>query len=102
MCDANAKDLRERLLAGELEAVIYALPGEQFDERTHLMPLFQEQMVIVFHRDHRLAGEHGFPVKQLDGECSIHRLNCKFPRYPAPILHELSLTCTHPYSLNPH
>ena len=50
LCDANAKDLRERLLAGELEAVIYALPGEEFDERTHVMPLFQEQMVIAIHR----------------------------------------------------
>ena len=35
LCDANAKDLRARLLAGDLEAVIYALPGEEPDERTH-------------------------------------------------------------------
>ena len=28
LCDSNAKDLRDRLLAGELEAVIYAFPGE--------------------------------------------------------------------------
>src|SRR5229473_3977420 len=28
LCDAGARDLRDRLLAGELEAVIYALPGE--------------------------------------------------------------------------
>ena len=34
LCDANAKELRERLLAGDLEAVIYALPGEELDERT--------------------------------------------------------------------
>src|SRR2546421_3831951 len=37
-CDANAKDLRDRLLAGDLELVIYALPGEESDERTHVMP----------------------------------------------------------------
>ena len=94
LCDANAKDLRERLLAGELEAVIYALPGEEFDERTHVMPLFQEQMVIVIHRDHRLAGERAFPVKELDGECYIHRMNCEFAGYADHILQEKGVTCT--------
>src|SRR6266705_3198133 len=57
LCDANAKDLRDRLLAGALEVVIYALPGEELDERTHVMPLFTEQMVIAVHRGHRLANE---------------------------------------------
>jgi LysR family transcriptional regulator, hydrogen peroxide-inducible genes activator len=97
LCDANAKDLRERLLAGELEAVIYALPGEEFDERTHVMPLFQEQMVIVIHRDHRLAGERAFPVKELDGECYIHRMNCEFAGYADHILQEKGVTCTPTY-----
>jgi LysR family transcriptional regulator, hydrogen peroxide-inducible genes activator len=97
LCDANAKDLRERLLAGELEAVIYALPGEEFDERTHVMPLFQEQMVIVIHRDHRLAGERCFPVKELDGECYIHRMNCEFAGYADRILQEKGVTCTPTY-----
>ncbi len=97
LCDANAKRLRERLLAGELEAVIYALPGEEFDERTHVMPLFQEQMVIVIHRDHRLAGERGFPVKELDGERYIHRMNCEFAGYADHILQEKGVTCTPTY-----
>jgi LysR family hydrogen peroxide-inducible transcriptional activator len=77
LCDANAKDLRDRLLSGELEAVIYALPGEEADERTHVMPLFQEQMVIAIHRGHRLAGAPTFPVKELNGESYIHRMNCE-------------------------
>jgi DNA-binding transcriptional LysR family regulator len=89
--------LRERLLAGELEAVIYALPGEEFDERTHVMPLFQEQMVIAIHRNHRLAGEREFPVKELDGECYIHRMNCEFAGYADHILQEKGVTCTPTY-----
>ena len=40
LCDATARELRERLLTGDLEVVIYALPGEELDERTHVMPLF--------------------------------------------------------------
>src|SRR6516162_348157 len=78
LCDANARELRDRLLAGDLEVVIYALPGEELDERTHVMPLFAEQMVITVHRGHRLAGERAFPVRELNGECYIHRMNCEF------------------------
>ena len=33
LCDANAKELRARLLAGDLEVAIYALPGERPDNR---------------------------------------------------------------------
>jgi DNA-binding transcriptional LysR family regulator len=97
MCDANAKELRERLLAGDLEVVIYALPGEELDERTHVMPLFQEQMVIAIHRGHRLAGESAFPVRELNGESYIHRMNCEFAGYADHILQEKGVTCTPTY-----
>ena len=97
LCDANAKDLRDRLLAGDLEAVIYALPGEEIDERTHVMPLFSEQMVIAVHQGHRLAGERAFPVKELNGECYIHRMNCEFAGYADHILQEKGVTCTPTY-----
>jgi LysR family transcriptional regulator, hydrogen peroxide-inducible genes activator len=97
LCDANARELRDRLLAGDLEVVIYALPGEEFDERTHVMPLFQEQMVIAIHRSHRLASETAFPVKELDGESYIHRMNCEFAGYADHILREKGVTCTPTY-----
>jgi len=97
LCDANAKDLRERLLSGDLEVVIYALPGEEFDGRTHVMPLFQEQMVIAIHRNHLLAGEPAFPVRELNGECYIHRMNCEFAGYADHILQEKGVTCTPAY-----
>jgi DNA-binding transcriptional LysR family regulator len=97
LCDANAKDLRERLLAGDLEVVIYALPGEEFDDRTHVMPLFSEQMVIAVHEGHRLAKERAFPVKELDGESYIHRMNCEFAGYADHILQEKGVTCTPAY-----
>jgi DNA-binding transcriptional LysR family regulator len=50
--------------------------GEEPDERTHIMPLFREQMVIAVNRDHRLARERNFPVEELNGESYIHRMNC--------------------------
>jgi DNA-binding transcriptional LysR family regulator len=97
LCDANARELRDRLLAGDLEAVIYALPGEEPDERMHAMPLFREQMVIAIDRGHKLANQPGFPVKKLDGECYIHRMNCEFAGYADHILHEKGVTCTPTY-----
>ena len=97
LCDANANELRDHLLVGDLEVVIYALPGEELDERTHVMPLFQEQMVIAIHRGHRLASESAFPVKELNGESYIHRMNCEFAGYADHILQEKGVTCTPTY-----
>ena len=97
LCDASAKDLRGRLLEGELEVAVYALPGEEVDERTHALPLFMEQMAIAVHRGHRLANQGAFPVKELDGENYIHRMNCEFAGYADHILKEKGVTCTPTY-----
>jgi DNA-binding transcriptional LysR family regulator len=42
LCDTNARELRDRLLSGELEVAIYTLPGEQVDDQLHAVPLFRE------------------------------------------------------------
>ncbi len=97
LCDTNAWDLRRRLLSGDLELVIYALPGEKPDESTHSIPLFREQMVIAVHVGHRLANEHAFPVRELNGEPYIHRMNCEFAGYADHILKEQGVTCTPTY-----
>jgi DNA-binding transcriptional LysR family regulator len=97
LCDANARDLRARLLAGDLEVVIYALPGEEPDERTHLIPLFREQMVLAVHHGHRLAKASAFPVQEMNGESYIHRINCEFAGYADQILQQQGVTCTPTY-----
>ncbi len=96
LCDASAAELRDRLLAGDLEVAIYALPGEQRDE-THMMPLFSEQMVIAVNRSHRLSNARGFPVSEMNGENYIHRMNCEFAGYADRILSEKGVTCTPTY-----
>jgi LysR family transcriptional regulator, hydrogen peroxide-inducible genes activator len=97
LCDASSVELRDRLLAGSLEVVIYALPSEEPDQRTHIMPLFREQMVIAVNRNHRLASERNFPVEELNGEPYIHRMNCEFAGYADHILQEKGVTCTPKY-----
>ena len=97
LSDASAKDLRTHLLAGDLDAVIYALPGEEVDERTHHIPLFREQMMLAVHRGHRLANEDAFPVREMNGEHYIHRVNCEFAGYADQILQQRGVTCTPAY-----
>jgi LysR family transcriptional regulator, hydrogen peroxide-inducible genes activator len=97
LCDSNANDLRARLLAGDLEVVIYALPGEEPDQRTHSIPLFREQMVLAVHRGHRLAKERAFPVREMNNESYIHRMNCEFAGYADQILQQQGVTCTPTY-----
>ena len=97
LCDASAKDLRGRLMDGALEVAIYALPGEGVDERTHALPLFDEQMVIAVHHEHRLAKQGFFPVKDLNGEPYIRRKNCEFAGFADNILREKGVNCTPTY-----
>lgn len=97
LCDASAQDLRGRLLKGALEVAIYALPGEGIDERTHALPLFDEQMVIAVHHEHPLVKQGYFPVKELNGEAYIHRMNCEFAGFADEILREKGVTCTPTY-----
>ena len=97
LCDANAKDLRSRLLAGDIEVAIYALPSKEPDERTHSIPLFRERMVLAVHRDHRLVKTGAFPVQEMNGESYIHRVNCEFAGFADEILQQKGVTCNPVY-----
>src|SRR5258708_22862221 len=63
----------------------------------HVIPLFREQMVIAVHQGHRLARDRAFPVKELNGEYYIHRVNCEFAGYADHILEEKGVTCMPTY-----
>jgi LysR family transcriptional regulator, hydrogen peroxide-inducible genes activator len=95
LSDADAQSLRARLLAGDLELVVYALPGEEPDDRTHILPLFRERMVMAVGHGHRLANRDCVPVREMNGENYIHRNNCEFAGYADAILAEQGVTC-HP------
>ena len=43
------------------------------------MPLFREQMMVAIGPRHRLANGKGIRVRDLDGECYIHRMNWNLP-----------------------
>jgi LysR family hydrogen peroxide-inducible transcriptional activator len=97
LCDANAWDLEKQLLEGRLEIAIYCLPGKEPHERTHVMPLFRERIVIAINSNHRLANQNAVRVKDLDGECYIHRMNCEFAGYADPVFAAQNVTCKPAY-----
>lgn len=69
--DANARQLQTALLAGDLEAAIYCLPGEPPHERTH----------IAVCRSHALAMKKIIKGAHLNGEAYLDRINCEFTGY---------------------
>ena len=97
MADANGWELEERLLQGDLEVAIYCVPGQEPDERLHALPLFREQIVAALGKRHRLASRNAVRVKDLDGECYIHRTNCEFAGYADPVFQAQNVKCTAVY-----
>ena len=97
LSDSDAKSLRSRLVEGQLELAIYALPGGQPDEHTHILPLFREQMLMAVHPGHRLANQSAVRVREMNGENYIHRNNCEFAGYADEILAQQGVTCTPSY-----
>ena len=97
LLDANGWELQERLLKGDLEVAIYCLPGSEPDERLHVLPLFREQIVAALGSRHRLAARNAVSVKDLDGECYIHRTNCEFAGYADPVFQAQNVSCTAVY-----
>jgi len=97
LCDSDAKSLRARLLSGELDVAIYALPSTQPDNQVHIVPLFREQMVMAVHPGHRLANQAAVRVPEMDGESYIHRNNCEFAGYADAILATHGVTCSPAY-----
>lgn len=97
LCDADAQSLRGRLLAGDLEAAIYAIPSTTPDDEVHCLPLFREQMVMVIHPEHRLANQRLVRVTDMGGENYIHRNNCEFAGYADSILADQGVTVSPVY-----
>src|SRR5215207_2534681 len=93
LSDANSWELEERLLEGALEVAVYCLPGAEPDERLHVLPLFREQIVIAINPGHPLAHGNTVRVKDLDGECYIHRMNCEFAGYADSAFQAQGVSC---------
>ncbi len=86
--DATGCTLQERLISGDLEIAIYALPNTARDERLHYMPLFREQFLIVANPEHPLVERNVVLTRDLDGHRYLNRVNCEYNGIAGPIFHE--------------
>lgn len=76
--DDTAAMLEASLIGGEIDIAIYAFPGKKDDKRLHLMPLFEEEMVIALPASHVLTAKEVISPKELSGIPYIDRINCEF------------------------
>jgi DNA-binding transcriptional LysR family regulator len=97
LSDANSFELERRLISGDIDAAIYALPGKDPGPEFHLLPLFREQMVIAIHPGHRFANQQAVRVTDLGGEDYIHRNHCEFAGYADGILASQGVTVAPAY-----
>jgi LysR family transcriptional regulator, hydrogen peroxide-inducible genes activator len=77
LLDATAQKLQASLLAGELEAAIYCIPGSEDHRRIHTLPLFEERMVIAVAKNSPLARKKAITGADLNGEPYLDRINCE-------------------------
>ena len=77
VADGSAEALQQRLLGGELDAAIYALPGLAADERLDHLPLYREPFAVVVADTHRLARGETVRMAELAGEPYLWRLHCE-------------------------
>jgi DNA-binding transcriptional LysR family regulator len=78
VADATAGELQQRLIAGDLDVAIYALPTLVADERFNFLPLYREPFVIALRSSHRLARQDSIRVKDLAGEARGRRIGCEY------------------------
>jgi DNA-binding transcriptional LysR family regulator len=78
IADATARTLQERLLGGDLDAAIYALPEIASDATVSVLPLYREPFVIAVRPAHRLARRDVVRVSDLSGEPYLRRTHCEY------------------------
>lgn len=74
---AGAPELQERLLAGELDAAIYALSGLAADARFTHLPLYRKPLMAVVRTGHRLARRGTVRIEELREEAYLARADCE-------------------------
>jgi DNA-binding transcriptional LysR family regulator len=76
--DGGGAALQKQLLAGALDAIVYADPRGGPDERLHDVDLFEEEMLVVVAPGHPLAAAATVSWETLRTHRYLARANCEF------------------------
>lgn len=74
--EGSGRRLTERLLEGELDVALVALPT--YSEALAATALFDERYVVTFPKDHRFRQREHVPLAELEGERYLSRVNCEY------------------------
>lgn len=77
--DAPGRETVQRLLEGELDVALVALPD--LPDRLDTLSLYRERYVVAFRPGHRFEAMNAVPLKDLDKEDYLSRINCEYPEH---------------------
>ena len=75
--EASGRELLAELSEGELDIALLGMP--ELPERLDRRPLYTERYVIAFYLGHRFEAMNEVPVRELDQEDYLERVNCEYP-----------------------
>ncbi len=88
LVEGSLKQLCARLESGDLDVAILADP-EEYSERFQTRLLSRERFLVAFSTSHRFNSFDAVPVKEVDGENYLRRLNCEYREVIAGHIREL-------------
>lgn len=74
--ETSGNALTQQVLDGDLDVALLALP--QVSEDLNVDPLFTEDYVITFPAGHRFEEMEAVPLRELNGEAYLNRVNCEY------------------------
>jgi LysR family transcriptional regulator, hydrogen peroxide-inducible genes activator len=89
--------LSQLLEAGDLDVAIMST-AENFPERFDVTPLFRERFMLAFPAGHRLGEYDAIPIKAINGEIYLKRINCEYWDHLSNLCDERGVTMIDSYS----
>ena len=77
--EAPGSALVEHLMDGDLDIALIGLP--EYPDRLDAKSLYTEKYVVAFPQGHRFEALHEVPLKELELENYLARVNCEHPRF---------------------
>ncbi|MDX2155112.1 MAG: LysR family transcriptional regulator [Hyphomicrobiaceae bacterium] len=77
LADGPTAQIEQQLERGDLDVAVYAR-ADDFDDRFHALPLFEERFMVAVAPSHRLARQNSIRVRDLHQECYLGRTSCEF------------------------
>ena len=79
--------LLEQIMDGTLDIALLARP-DAYPERLDVQPIYRESYVIAVPVGHRFQAMNAVPLKEIEGEQIISRLNCEYHDHVSAICRE--------------